>query len=385
MPWKVSWKVVVDGRDMTDAMRPWLIDIEVNDQDGAASDSCSLTFDDTDGQVVLPAEGAKVMVHLEGVLVFAGTVDTVRSTGTRGGGRLLKVGAKGMDSRGKAKEPQQFHMDDGSLGDFLYKAAQNAGLAGLVVDGGLAAIMRDYWAADGESFIHVGQKLARRLGATFKIRAGAQGDVAVLRKRDAAMGMPAVSGVVGRNVIAWDIAPLTGRRVFTEARVTWFDREAAAFKHKDVEIDLGRDLPQSRNVMRTLAADEDEAADAAEARKGEAKREGGEGTVELDLAPEAQAESTFVLSGARPGIDGSYRIVGVRHKASRSGGSTTALQLKQPDEGAGKDSRGKGEAGEGGGEEQSSGDGGAATPETPAADAPAPTLPLRRYGRTDMN
>ncbi|MCG6115118.1 MAG: late control D family protein [Mesorhizobium sp.] len=340
MNWTVSWQVFVDGMDMSSAMRPFLLDIEVNDKDGTASDTCSLTFDDTDGQLLLPRHGAKVRVLLQGVQIFFGTVDDVRSSGSRGGGRQVRVGAKGMDSRGKVKEPQSFHKDDASLEEFLGDAAEKAGLVGIRVLGRLQSIRRDYWAADGESFIHLGQRLARELAATFKIRATEGGDMAVLAPIEHDEPLPVVTGRVGGNVISWDIAPFTGRRVFTRARARWFDRESGTFREREVEFDVEGDLPESTNVIRSPVYDEDQAEAAGEARKAEAAREGGEGSVELDLAPEAQAEGKFVLVGARPGVDGTYRISAVRHRASRSGGSTTGLELKQPQDGAGKDDRG---------------------------------------------
>lgn len=335
MNWKVSWKVQVDGRDVTNAMRPHLIDIEVQDKAGSVSDTCSLTFDDRDGQALLPRDGARVSVYLEGVLVFDGTVDSTRSSGSRGSGRTLKVSAKGFDSRGKVKQPQNFHKDDATLKEYLEDAAKQAGLSDVRIDPELADITRDYWAADGESFLHIGERLAREHHATFKIR----GKSAVLVKRGKEQGLPTIHGRVGSNVISWDIAPYTGRKVFTKAKVTWFDREEATFREEEVEFELDRELPESENVIRSFAADQDQARSIGEARKAEARREGGEGSVELDLTVEAQAEGLFILSGARPGVDGSYRIASVRHKASRSGGSTTALELKQPGGGAGKDTR----------------------------------------------
>lgn len=54
---------------------------------------------------------------------------------------------------------------------------------------------------------------------------------------------------------------------------------------------------------------------------------------------EAQAEAPFVFSGARAGVDGTYRISSRTHRADRGGGSITELQIKQPEGGAGKDTR----------------------------------------------
>lgn len=393
MPWTVEWKVFVDGNDLTSAMRPFLTKITVSDKDGSASDTCSLDFDDGGGQVKLPAEGASVQVFLQGVSVFAGKVDTVRSNGSRGGGRTLAVGAKGFDAKGKAKEPQSHHMDDATLQQFLDKAAKNAGLKSVTIDPAFAVIKRNYWSAGAESFLHLGQKLAREVGGTFKIR----GDQAVLAKRGEGMSatgqaMPTITGLVGSgsvagNVINWSIAPITGRAKFSKTKVRYFDRPAANFKEFEVETGIEAD---ATDEVRTAVADEDQAKAVAEGRKSESEREGGSGTVLLDLVVEAQAEGTFVLTGARPGVDGAYRISGVTHSADRSGGSTTSLDLKQPTAGAGKDERkpGEGKSGSGSsGDEQSASDGSGSKPNASGAVTSNQTFENynRRYGRTDEN
>ncbi|MCF1502892.1 late control D family protein [Afifella sp. H1R] len=335
--WSVSWRVVVDGQDMTAPMSPYLIDIAVDDKDGAASDSCRLTLDDRAGQIRLPKGGASVVVWLQGVSVFTGVVERVRSSGSRGGGRLLTVSAKGFDTAGKAKEPLRLHKDDASLKEFLESAAEAAGFT-IEVDPAFAGLARDYWAADGESLIHLGQRLARELYGTFKLR----GTKAVLAQRGADKGLPTITGTVGGvepgNVINWDIEPVTGRRKFQRGRVRYFDRKAAKFQDEEVEFD-GIDGADAANVVRTPAADRDQAKAIGEGRKAETQREAGSGFVEIDLEPAAQAEGLFVLTGAREGVDGTYRIVGVSHRADRGGGSTTRLELKQPQGGAGKDGR----------------------------------------------
>lgn len=330
--WTVDWAVYVTGQNMTDRFRPYLIDIEVTDKAGESSDTCSLTLHD-DLAVAFPAERAEVMVAINGIEVFVGYVDTSRSSGSRGGGRLIKVGAKSYDLRGKAKDGQTFHKDDATLQDFLGEAAQKAGYS-LHVDQSLAGKQRPYWVADNESFVELGERLAREFNATFKLR----GDQAVLVPRGATL-LATVRGIVGPggNVISWDIAPYTGWGKYSTAKARWFDRKEAKFKEKDITIE-GVEA-DSTDITRALAADEGQAEDIANGRKSQSNREAGGGSVELTLTLEAQAEALFALSGARPGVDGTYRIETVTHKASRSGGATTRLELKEPQDGAGKDSR----------------------------------------------
>ncbi len=386
--WIVQWKVFVDGEDLTSAMRPVLTKITVSDKDGSASDTCSLDFDDSGGQVKLPPEGASVQVFLQGTQVFSGKVDSVRSTGSRGGGRMLSVGAKGFDAKGKAKEPQSHHMDDATLQDFLSKAAKNAGLKSIIIDPAFAAVRRDYWSAAAESFLHLGQKIAREVGGTFKIR----GDQAVLAKRGQGLSatgqpMPIVVGTVGSglepgNVINWSISPVTGRGKFSKSKVRYFDRPSAKFKELEVETGIDAD---ATDEVRTTVADEDQAKGVAEGRKAESEREGGQGNVTLDLEVSAQAEGTFVLVGARPGIDGTYRISGVTHQADRSGGATTSIDIKQPTGGAGKDKRKSGD-GKSGADDSSSGDGAAGNkPASAATSNDTYEGYNRRFGRTDEN
>ncbi len=334
MPWIVSWQVYVDGTDRSDSFRPYLMQIDVSDTEGQTGDTCQLMFDDTAGQLKLPQKDAKLRVILQGIPVFEGTIDKVRSQGARGSGRTLSVSAKGFDTKGKAKELQAFHKDDATLGDFLKEAGENAGFE-VKVDKKFADIHRDYWSAEDESFMALGQRLANEMHGTFKIR----GNQAVLAARDRD-DLPVVNGIVdapGANVIRWDIEPFAGRSRAAKAKATWFDRDTASFKSQEVEIeDMGSD---ATIYSRSLAADEAQASESADARKGEAERDSGSGSVELDLEPSAQAEGRFKLTGARAGVDGTYRIVTVSHKATRSGGATTSLSLKQPSDGAGTDQR----------------------------------------------
>lgn len=229
-------------------------------------------------------------------------------------------------------------MDDASLQGFLDKAASNAGLAGIKFDPAFANIQRDYWSADSESFLHLGQKIAREVGGTFKIR----GDWAVVAKRGSGLSpsgaaLPPVMGVVGVNVICLDIEPISMRDRFKTSVVRYFDRPEAMFKTVEVGTDDERAKVDRESL--TSAVDEAHAREIAEGRKSDSKREGGDGSAELDLDIDAQPEAQFILRGARPGVDGAYRIASVGHKVDRGGGSTTSLELKEPGQGAGSDDR----------------------------------------------
>lgn len=339
MAWSVDWRVLIDGANVTVNMRPYLIGIEVEDKAGTASDACRLTFDDSGGQCLFPASGARVQVFLEAVQIFEGKVDSTPWRLARGDGRILTVAAKGLDTRGKAKEGQLWHLDDASLEAALQKAAGKAGIA-VIVDPELGTIQRDYWSPEGASFLAWGEKLAREFGATFKVRA----DRAVFVKRGkgtAGSGgaLPVVVAAVGRNLLTADIDPTKGRARFKQKRVRYFDRASASFMEKTLDIENGEDPVEAVDTQRWNAADAGQADSMAAGQKADAEREAGLGRVTIDLAVEAQAEGTCILSGARPGIDGTYRIIGVTHRADRAGGSTTALELAQPQGEAGKDSR----------------------------------------------
>lgn len=338
MAWEVDWKVSVSGFDQTSKMQGILNNISATDKEGQVSDTCNLSLDDTGGQIRLFPPGESLEVSMDGVRVFAGVISNVRSTGRRQGGRLLQVNGKGFDDRGKVKEPQRFHMDDTPLSSFLGKAAELAGLSGITVDPQLASIVRNYWAADAESFLHLGERLARELHATFKIRQ----DRAVLVPKGKDFGLPAITGrvdVEDSNVISWSISPSQGRSDFTEVEARYFDRQTGKIEILKEALSNDRGLPEAVNRIRAPVMDKDQAEELIKARKGEADNQAGSGSVTLDITPEAQAEGTFVLTGARPGIDGTYRIAGRTHDANRGGGSTTKLDLKKPTGGAGRDER----------------------------------------------
>ncbi len=328
--------VTVAGTNITAPLLPVLISLTVSDKVGTHADTAILEIDDTDGRIVLPQLGAPVVVALGweggGVrVVFTGTVDEVRSSGSRGGGRTLSISAKGVDTTGKSKEPQQRHFDDKTVEDILKEAGSSAGIAEVAVDPVLAGITRTYFEMRDESFIHMGERLAREIGGNFRI----QGATATMSRRGA-LYLASVAAVAGRNLHAWDIAPALGRAQYGKVRARWYDPAEAAWKETEEPTSLGG---EARHDHRYSLANEGEAGEQAAANRATSERDAGEGSVTIEGDTAAIPDGLCTVAGARPGIDGAYRIEALTHRYSRGGGFITELELRQPHQGAGADQR----------------------------------------------
>ncbi|WP_099867839.1 phage late control D family protein [Pararhizobium haloflavum] len=339
---KAVFSVLIDGSDISTRLAPVVTSISVSDKAGMSSDTASIDVDDREGRIVLPRPGASITIMLgfteTGMgVVFRGKVDEVRSRGDRGGGRSITVSAKGVDTQGKAKEPQQKHWDEKSLQDILSEAGRLAGIDDVRVDQSFASIIRKYERMDDESFLSFGERIAAEIGGTFKISDGR----AVLAKRNGGTTpggspLPTVSAVYGQNLHSWDIAPFLSRPRYKQTRTRYYDREAATWKEVLTETVI--EDAEAIASSRFTAADEDEAKQKTESQKADAERGSGAGTVVIEGNIGAQPEGLCVVGGTRAGIDGTYRIDGVQHAYSR-GGFITTLSLKQPQGTAGKDDR----------------------------------------------
>ena len=328
--------VTVAGTNITAPLLPVLISLTVSDKVGTHADTATLEIDDTDGRIMLPQLGEPVIVALgwEGGgtrVVFTGTVDEVRSSGSRGAGRTLSISAKGVDTTGKAKEPQQRHFDDKTVEDILKEAGSTAGVTGVEVDPALAGITRTYFEMRDESFIHMGERLAHEIGGNFRIQA-----TTATMSRRGALYPASVAAVAGQNLHAWDISPALGRAQYGKVRARWYDPAEAAWKETEESTSLGAN---ARHDHRYGRASEGEAGEQAAADKATSERDAGEGSVTIEGDTAAIPDGLCIVLGARPGIDGAYRIEAVTHRYSRGGGFITELELRQPQDGAGQDPR----------------------------------------------
>ena len=333
---RAAFNVTVAGTNITTAILPVLLSLNVSDKVGTHTDSAELEIDDTDARIILPQKGADVVIALgwegEGMrVVFRGTVDEVKSTDNRGGGRRLMIVAKGMDTTGPAKEGQQRHWDNQSIEQILRDAARHAGIASIEVDPELRGLPRAYFEMRDESFIAMGERLAREVGGNFRI----MGDTAILSKRNGDY-QASVLARWGDNLQSWDIAPQLGRPQFSTVRARWYDMVLAQWE--TVERATGLDV-RALHAFRFAKPDVAETTQQTDSDATTAARDAGEGTVVIEGDAAAIPDGLCIIAGTRPGVDGAYRIEAVTHTLTRAGGFVTRLDLKQPQQGAGADDR----------------------------------------------
>lgn len=343
------YRVSVGGREINAALDPVLIDITIRDASGESADTLTIDLDDSDGQIEMPSDGVRIEAEIgrrgAGAVRFAGTVDEITSSGGRGQGRTLTITAKSADMKGKLKSNKQKHHDKGKLKQVAETWGKDAGLKQVVVDSEIGAVEREYWAMESESFMAWGARIARELGATFKI----VGDRAlfVARSTDksaSGQALPAVRAEWGVNLVQWSMSPKLGRPTYRKQRVRYYDSKEAKWKQEEQDV-ADVDGTDAVSTDRHSAAGKDHARNRAKSGAKESQRDKGGGTVTVDGDPAASAEAPLDLVGARPGIDGRYKIETAEHKYTRGGGYQTTLTLKQPGGTAGKDSRkGKGKA-----------------------------------------
>jgi phage protein D len=327
---RAVFMVTVAGTNITATLMPVLISLTVSGKAGTHADTASLEIDDTQGRIVLPQIGAPVIVALgwedEGVrVVFTGTVDEVRSSGSRGSGRTLRITARGMDTTRKPKEGQQRHFDDSTAGDILREAGRTAGVTGVDIDPSLASIRRKHFEMRDESFIHMGERLAREIGGNFRI----QGTRAIMSKRGGTY-TAAVLAAWGRNLHGWDISPSLGRAQYSRMRARWYDPKQAEWRETEEGTSLAVDTRQDHRYAKP---DEAEASQQTASDRATSERDAGEGSVTIEGDTAVIPDGLCIVEGARPGIDGPYRIESVTHSYSRGGGFVTELSLRQPGSG----------------------------------------------------
>ena len=73
-----DWRVTLDGKDLSDRLRPRLVSLSLSEKRGDEADQLDIVLNDTDGMLGIPKEGAVLQVQLgwkQGRDVATGLID----------------------------------------------------------------------------------------------------------------------------------------------------------------------------------------------------------------------------------------------------------------------------------------------------------------------
>jgi len=332
-----------DMYDISRAIDPHLISIQVVDHDESEEDTCSIELDDREGRLIIPPKGAPIEILLgwfgEGLgIVFKGYVDDVESgCARRGGGRRLWIEGKSADPDGMQTTPMNMNWGDGEgqeipVSQVLQQAAGNAGLS-MKIDPSLASMGRKYWAQQHESFIGIASRLSQDLGANFKINGNVATFVSALGGTNAeGSSMPTVEAEWSVNMIIWRIKPYVSRPQAAQAQNSFFDKMQGVWG--SVEQAIGGNVPfgmAKGNASLPGGAPNKQVGEQINDGAGrQSEGERGCGFVTINGEPTAKSNGKMRIIGARDGVDGLYSIKSAEHTYSRSGGYITRCELKNP-------------------------------------------------------
>lgn len=337
--------ISVNGTDISRTLNPLLISLTLHLYQSGAANCLEIELDDSNGQLAIPPMGASISASIgwndgSGVAaVFEGTVSdasaggagTILSTGSRSKGRVLQIISMSIDVNGPVKTTQEAHADDKT---FQQVAAQWGAVAGLAVkvDEAIGSTMRPYWSIANESFLAWGTRIAQELGASFQIMGNVASFVGLNSPLSpSGSSLTGVRAVWGDNLIAWSITPILGRPGYASFKSRFYSMVDSTWNVIN-QPGLGNFIQSTAELVdRFKAASQGNAQNVASANA--AAAQGAQGLADwviIDGAPEAQPQSQCTVSGIRDGVDGTFTVYSVMHRATRRQGFTTELQLSNP-------------------------------------------------------
>lgn len=362
---RADYQILIDGTDVSANFGPVLETLSLSDSDGGRSDTLDIVLNDMGGQLLLPRVGAAIQASIwwaepppfsvAGAVSFSGVTDEPKSTGSRGRGMQLEISAKSADLTGSGKQKKNRQQDQTTFGQVAQQWGQEAGYQ-VSVNSSLASIQRDYWAMHNESFLNWGRRVARELGATFKT---AFPKAAFVPRNSgvsaSGQALPTLPIIRPGNLISWNVTPKAAGPAYANSRACYYDPDAALWKVVSSPTGISGAAVDFTETYKS--ADQTRAQNRAQSNADNSARQCGGGSFEIVGDPRAMSQANCSVSGARPGVDGSYRIKTAHHTVSR-GGWGCSVEVEQPQGTAGSDSRGGSGSAGSGSSSSSSGSGG---------------------------
>ena len=164
-----SYQIKIDQKELAPDITGRIQSITVSDEEGMESDSISIDFEDSDGNLALPKRGVRVEVAMGYVgkisPVGAFIVDEVELETGR-----LSVSGKGFDTDKSLKTMKTRSFKAKKLADVIKKISEENGLQAKVAPDFSATVFAKELVQQNESDLNLLTRLAKSHNAVFKIQ-----------------------------------------------------------------------------------------------------------------------------------------------------------------------------------------------------------------------
>lgn len=332
--------IVVNGLNVTHKLDPHLIQVRAMTGMNVADYQAEIELDDRDGRLPIPPLDSSLKIFFGWVgesstnmLVWDGVVhDVEHGFGRKQGGRRMWIHGRGAEQFRGGKEQKNRSWGEGAkegeqgetlpVSKVLKEAAQKAGHTIEVhsfFDG--KNLQRDYWQQAGEPYYHFATRLAKEMGALFRVKGGTNGEFTQNFQNVDGTFTPSVEAVWGKNLIGWRLRPLSAASMWKEASQHFFD--VGAGKWNEVAQQVTQNAPfnlgTSKFRLPVPAPNKQQAGGDNEGVDESLGQEQGTGRIVINGEPTAQGNCAVQIVGARPGVDGVYWCKVAEHIYSRQG------------------------------------------------------------------
>lgn len=324
-----DWRVTLDGKDLSDRLRPRLVSLSLSEKRGDEADQLDIVLTDHDGGLAIPPEGAVLQLQLgwkQGRDVTVGLVDKgsfkVDDVSHSGPPDQITIRARAADFTSAIRNRRDKSWKETTLGAVLRDVASRNGLTARIAPA-LASIALKSVTQSRESDIAFLRRLGRENDA-----------VATIKDKNlifAAKGAGQTS--TGKALPTLTIRRDQGgthnwqrQKRDGQAGVTanWHDKKTA----KRQTFTVGEQ--DGAKKLRKVYPDEASARRAAVAERDRLKR--APATLDLTLPlgrPDAMPEARVTVSGYKDQIDAtSWLITEVTHRFDKSGGYQGSLKME---------------------------------------------------------
>jgi phage protein D len=331
-----DFRVTMDGKDLTDRLRPRLISLRLTEKRGGEADELELVLDDSDGKLAIPRKGVVITCALgwrRGTDVIAGLVDkgrfTVDDASWDSAPDTITVRARSADLTAGYRVRREASHRDTTLGAVAQRVAAAHGYTAHV-DPALAGIAVPVLVQDGKSDMALIRDVGRRHDAVATVK-DRRLILKPIGKATTSSGAAIPHATILRSAgdrASWKTSE---RDAYTKVEARWHDGGAAERKTVSHAVAGSADGGDGkvRRLKRTFHSKADADA-AAQAEAGRVARAGAELTLSLALGcPDLYPDRRLTVTGFKKGVDGAdWLVAEVTHNLDGQGGLRTDLKLE---------------------------------------------------------